>query len=213
MLLFLRSGRRIVVDALRSSGGARYPLAAHVVSGLRRLPSVTGAVFSAASLRTVGHCRYEPGSILVEPTLVSATSSPLVSFEGGDVDYVIWSQTGRSVANLASGAGRNEVIFTAGTTFKVLHAAGTEHTRSGRMVVFLRELADSERPPACGQPQPPARALSELEWRDRRVLERLVAAAELRDGALTEEAMIWRAHAASLPIGLDRNGIPFAAAT
>jgi len=43
---------------------------------------------------------------------VEASSSHLMVMQG-DVEYVIWSQTGKRMAALAARAGRDEIIFTA----------------------------------------------------------------------------------------------------
>src|SRR5260370_4174574 len=103
----------------------------------------------------------------------------------GDIDYVIWSQTGKRVAALAAGAASNVVIFAAGTAYKVLEVdAAMQGT--GRIRVFLRELASpsrggtGRRPPSAGQPD--GQPDGQLDEMDHKVLERLVTAAAVRDG-------------------------------
>jgi hypothetical protein len=197
VLDFLSDDRQAVAAELRSTGTAKNPRMACVLSGLRRLPSFTGAVFSSARLPSEAAAGYTVGSVLMEPAFVEASSSQLVAMQGG-VEYVIWSQTGKRMAALAAGAGRDEVIFAAGTSYRVLRVDPAT-SGAGRLRVFLRELAISVR-------LDPASSLDET---DHRVLERLVASAALRDGAAAGDQMpAWRPGALS-PIGLDDRGLPF----
>ena len=201
------------VPSVRGSASADDPRAACAVSGLRRLPSFTGAVFSSASPRGLA-AGYVTGMDLVEPGFVSATSSRLVAFEGG-IDYVIWSQTGKHVAALAADAGRDEVLFAAGTTFRVLRI-DADQPDPQHIRVFLREVARPRRArtggagPATvqGGDQP---GLDEL---DGRVLERLAVAARLRDDARSDQRVLTAPAArAALPIGLDPNGVRYVDST
>jgi len=198
--------------AMLRSAAATDRRQACVLSGLRRLPSFTGAVFSSASLPGAVADGYVTGRILVEPVFVSATSSHLVALEG-DIDYVIWSQTGKRVAALAAEAGRDVIIFAAGTAYKVLEIdAATQG--AGRIRVFLRELASpsrggtGRRPPSAGgrERQPPG----QLDEMDHKVLGRLVTAAALRDDADADDQVpAWRTGNSTLPIGLDARGVPY----
>jgi hypothetical protein len=214
VLDYLGDDPRAVADKLRSAGTAGDPRVACILSGLRRLPSFAGAVFSSA--RAPGHAAetYIRRRILIEPSFVSATSSVLVALEG-DISYVIWSQTGKRVAALAADAARDEILFAAGTTYKIL---GVNEGKSGsqQMRVFLRELpavrgAGSRRAGAADLRLAAAQPDEQPDDMDNKVLKRLSTAVSLRDDAFADEnARIRRAGSSMPPIGLDSNGVPFA---
>jgi hypothetical protein len=188
VLDFLGDDPRATTAALRTQAG-HDPRIACVLSGLRRLPSFTGPVYSSASLPSGNAGAYVTGAILIEPSFVRATSSGRVALDG-DAQYVIWSQTGKRVAALATGAGRDEIIFAAGSEYKVLQVVAT--SRSGQATVFLRECQRQ-------------RADDDM---DAIVLERLTAAAALRDEAAAEPGGAQSGNAGP-PIGLDSAGVPF----
>lgn len=196
VLDFLSDDRQAVAAELRSTGTAGNPRVACVLSGLRRLPSFTGAVFSSARLPGGAGGGYAVGSVLMEPAFVEASSSQLVAMQGG-VEYVIWSQTSKRLAALAAEASRDEVIFAAGTSYRVLRVDPAP-SGAGRLRVYLRELATSVQD-----------AASSLDETDHRVLERLVASAALRNGAAAGDQMPAGRPGAISPIGLDDRGLPF----
>lgn len=191
VLDFLADDQRDLACALRSPGVELDPRVPCVVSGLRRLPSFSGAVFSSASLSYPAADGYAPGLILVEPAFVYASSACSVRLNGS-VEYVIWSQTGKRAAALATDFGQDEVIFAAATSFKVLKA---DVTGSGPARVFLRE--------AAGSP-------GQLDEVDRRILERLVTAAAQRDQvAAGDRFAAGLPGSTGQPIGLDAHGTSF----
>jgi hypothetical protein len=175
VLDFLADDQRAIACALRSPGAALDPRVPCVLSGLRRLPSFTGAVFGSSSLPAAAVSGYAPGATLAEPAFVYASSACQVRLEG-NIEYVIWSQTGKRAAALATDFGADEIIFAAGTPYKVLRAEAAE---SGPARVFLRELPGSP-DLAAGQP-------AELDEKEHQVLERLLAAAAQRDQVAAED--------------------------
>jgi hypothetical protein len=205
VLDFLADDQRRTAAASRA-GTAGDPRTACVISGLRRLPSFTGAVFSSASLSPDAAGGYVVGLTLVEPAFVDATSSALVALEG-NIEYVIWSQAGKRIAALAADAGGDEILFAAGTAYKVLRVEPSRPA-SGQigalLRVLLRELAAA---PGKGTGELVAEPLDEM---DRRVLERLMTAAALRGEAATDDQVLGRrAGRAAPPIGIDDRGAPF----
>jgi hypothetical protein len=200
---YLSDDRQRAAAALRSGTAARDPRVACVLSGLRRLPSFTGAVFSSASLPGAEASGYAIGRVLVEPSFLDASSSPQAALDG-EIEYVIWSQTGKRVAALLAEAGRDEVIFAAGTSYRVLRV---DPAASGAgLRVFLRELAISHQP---GDTALVVSAPGPLDETDQKVLERLTPAAALRDrAAASDQARVGRPVTAS-PIGLNDDGVPF----
>jgi hypothetical protein len=198
VLDLLSGDRRVLAAELRARGTAGSPKVACALSGLHRLPSFTGVVFSSASLPAESASGYTVGGVLMEPSFVEASSSQLVALPGG-VEYVIWSQTGKRMAALAAWAGRDEIIFAAGTSYRVLLVQEASSGASP-LRIFLRELTM-----AAGVAHPVDDALDEA---DHRVLERLAPAAALRDG-VPAEAQSQAGRPALAPIGLDDRGVSF----
>jgi hypothetical protein len=207
VLDFLDEDRPRFAAALRLAGTTGDARVACALSGLRRLPSFAGAVFSSASLLGVTACEYVTGAILIEPAFVDATSSRLVALEG-DIDYVIWSETGKRIAALAADAGRDEIAFAAGTAYKVLQV-DPARPGSSRARVFLREFARSGHGAASGQRSPAGLLDNPLDEMDSRVLERLVSAAALRGETAADDQGSARRAGGAPPIGLDARGLPF----
>jgi hypothetical protein len=198
VLDLLADDQRQVAAALRSARGPADPRIACAVSGLRRLPSFTGAVFAAAVPPAGGLAAYAAGATLVEPAPVHCTSARHVAL-GGAVSYVIWSETGRRVSALAANVAPDEIVFAAGSVFRVLRADAAG-SGGGQARVFLRESA---------RPEAEAGG-AELDEADQRILERLEQAAALRDDVAARDS-----RAAGLAgqvlqaIGLDDRGLPF----
>lgn len=199
--------------AVLRTGTGNDPRITCVVSGLRRLPSFTGVVFSSARRLLDTASAYVTGAVLIEPAFVYATSSGRVALDGG-IQYVIWSQTGKRVAALAADAGSDEIVFPAGTAYKVLQVVAT--SGSSQAQVYLRE---SSRPSGAivavaGSEQDgraPVRVFEPLDEMDHRVLDRLVTAATIRDEAAAD-LLSRRAGGSMPPIGIDHLGAPFSLA-
>ena len=206
LLDLLSDDRQSTAVQLRSRGTAGNPRVACALSGLRRLPSFTGPVFCSAAPAGEAVGGYAVGSVLMEPALVQASSSHPATTQGG-VEYVIWSQTGKRMAALVAEAGRDEVMFAAGTFYRVLRVEPAP-SGAGRSRVFLRELAISDRSGDAAGPAAPS-ADGSLDETDHRVLERLVTAVAQRDGAAIGDQLPAWCPGAAWPIGLDERGLPF----
>jgi hypothetical protein len=165
---YLADDRDAIGFALHSKGTAGDARMACVLSGLRRLPSYTGVVFATASAAGAGALAYQVGADLVEPAFVAASATPVAVAEG-DVDYLIWSETGKRIAALATGAGHDEILFAAGTCYRVLRV---ETGRPGGAAA--RILLHEHAAPGAG---------AGLTALDTRILDRLVAAGALRQDA------------------------------
>jgi hypothetical protein len=211
VLDFLEGDHDGAAAALRA-GDRGDPRSACVISGLRRLPSFAGAVFSSAGSQPSAANAYVTGAVLVEPAFVHATSSARVALEG-EIQYVIWSHTGKRVAAIAADARGDEIVFAAGTAYKVLRmvpSSGSDH-----LTIFLRECPRL-RPSAVTVAVEPdglvsVRLFEPLDEADDRVLERLVAVAAVRDGAAADQ-LSWRLGGTASPIGVDSRGVPFSLA-
>jgi hypothetical protein len=207
VLDLLSADQQAVAAALRLTGMAGDPRVACALSGLRRLPSFTGVVFSSASSPGSVPPAYAPGQLLVEPAFVRATSSCLAALEG-DIEYVIWSETGKRIAALAADADRDEIIFAGGTAYRVLHASALGGT--GRIRVFLRESSSFHRTGPGGGPGPASQPDGQPDEMDRKVLERLVTEAARHDDAAARGQVIARPRTSGrLALGVDSGGMPF----
>jgi hypothetical protein len=208
LLELLAAERDGVTSVLRSPGAAPDPRTLCAISGLRRLPSFTGAVFSSASLPGTAISSYRAGAVVVEPDFVFGTSSRLVAL-AGNTEYVIWSHTGRRISALAEDASRDEIVFAAGGTYLVLDAQpGRARAELNR--VFLRELPGSDPgpPPVPSVLRSGARA--QLDELSSSILRRLLTAVALRDEVgPNDQILTWRASTAGQPIGLDAGWAPF----
>jgi hypothetical protein len=110
-----------------------------VTLGLFQLPSFRGVVYRGTTLSDDGAALYFPGAVLFEPAFVSATANPACRFPG-NTTFVIASINGRDVSMLADSPEEAEVLFFAGSRFKVL---ATEYdSRADDRRIFLAEIPD-----------------------------------------------------------------------
>lgn len=78
------------------------------------------------------------GQEIVEPGFLPAIANPAIRVPG-EVEYVIWSVTGRRVGALAGTAGRDRVVFAASSRFRVLAVVAAAPPEQVSRV-YLREL-------------------------------------------------------------------------
>lgn len=136
-------GHRALGAALRAGDPRMLPYAACLASGLGRMVPYRGAAFRSgdelADERTV------PGRVLRAPGPVSALTANLRG-PSATTRYAVWSENGRRVrlerggARTSDGApaeSADEVVFSPGTTFRVL---GVREVR-GSGVVLLRDVS------------------------------------------------------------------------
>jgi hypothetical protein len=167
--VYLSSPERAVDLALRGGQlGAMGPYVGRVVSGMRRLPSYRGPVLCGGTLGGQREA-YQAGRLLTEPALVTATTM-LDAQVPGDVEFLIWSLTGRRTGALEPrrewGGGR--VVFLPESHFLVLAAMPT----AGPLRVLLAEVGGAR--VADGPQVMPTE-------RDRETLAKLADAADRRD--------------------------------
>ncbi|MFD9541363.1 hypothetical protein [Streptomyces sp. NPDC060022] len=171
--------------ALREGNPHIRDAAVCVVSGLRMLPVHSGIAYRTAQLPASALDVYTPGTTVVEPGLLAATSR--TAAYGGNVLYAIWSRTARRTAVLGAAGAREEVLFPAGVEFAVL-AVEPLADGAGRLVLL------AERVPVTG----PAESRAD---NDATLLERMRACAtSLSAGA---EDLVDAPERYRLPIGLD----------
>ncbi|MEV0679419.1 hypothetical protein AB0I60_23135 [Actinosynnema sp. NPDC050436] len=178
--LFLGRGEgssRVVNAALRDgrAGGPDGQVAC-LTSGVRRLPTHRRAVLRQGRVDESLEHRSPPGSVLVEPGFLAASTDLGVTVPGADLDVLIWPVSAHRTSELALGRQVDEAVFLSRARFKAL-AVRTAQDRPEeepdgtpavpKVAVLFRELAPGEEP-----------ATTELDERDLAVLAKL-------DGVLT----------------------------
>ncbi|SEF27729.1 hypothetical protein SAMN05421837_1031011 [Amycolatopsis pretoriensis] len=141
-----------------------------LVSGLRRLPTHRRAVLRQGRVDDSLEYGAAPGSLLVEPGFLSASTELDVTLPGADLDVLIWPATARRTSELVVGRPISETVFAAGARFKALAVrtdeADSEDEEVDRVIAprtaaLFRELAPDED------------VTAELTERDLHVLEKL----------------------------------------
>jgi hypothetical protein len=114
-----------------------------LTSGLRRFPHYQGPCFSVAQAVGIPLDAYVPGRTIVEPAFIRTDTRWTGSPPSGDrpsgpddteIRFAFWSRTARQVSAL--GTGSHTVLFSAGTSFRVLLVTPAQ---DGPGVVFLSE--------------------------------------------------------------------------
>jgi ADP-ribosyltransferase exoenzyme len=90
-------------------------------NGLAKLPPYQGEVYRGViSMTPEQLARYVPGSIVTEAGFTSTSSSPDIAMGfQGSVKYKIKSKTGRDISTESESSYEDEVLFDAGTKFRV----------------------------------------------------------------------------------------------
>jgi hypothetical protein len=152
--VYLSAQDRKLDAALRSGKvGLIKPYAGCVVSGLRRLPSHRGIALHAGTSSIAPIAELRPGSVLSVPTFLNAVGDASVPLPG-DVEYLLWSFTGRRVADIPQSKGKSDrILFAPGARFKVLDlvVAPAEDAVSQ---VLLREVIGREAAGMTNQDRP-----------------------------------------------------------
>ncbi|TQS40406.1 hypothetical protein [Cryptosporangium phraense] len=135
---FLAADPGALVTAQRTGRiGTDGPLLACVTGGLRRVPSYRGVAFATVPGGAhAGRGHYRPGRLLWEPAPVVA-SARRTAVRPDDVDFVLWSSTGRRCEDFVPDRETLPIIFSPSTRFGVL---ATEETAAGGFRVYLTEV-------------------------------------------------------------------------
>lgn len=103
-------------------------------SALKRFPAYEGFVFRGSSLPKAVLDQHQVGKTITYPAYTSSSTDQGISNDFGAQQFLIYSHTGRPIMGLH--AGENEVLFIAGTRFRVLAVKGNRY--------FLREVTGTE---------------------------------------------------------------------
>jgi hypothetical protein len=173
--------------------GADAALLSCASSGLRRLPTMTGPVLHADPVAAHA-ATYRPGLVLAEPSLLVSSADLGIALDA-PIEHLIWAAAGRRIGLLAGPEHEAEVIFAAGSAFRVLDAWPATDTAPAR--IFLREVTD-------GPELSPARTAQV----DERLLGRLHDLARRRDADELRTVGDGPARRLRASLGLDQTGRP-----
>ncbi|WP_243393756.1 ADP-ribosyltransferase [Mycobacterium ahvazicum] len=107
---------------------------------LEKLPAYQGPVIRGTSLPTEVLDRYQPGRVITEPAFTSTTTLRAVAEGpafGGNVEFRIFSLTGRDISSFSMYPGEKEVLFPPGSKFYVENR--TVDPRTGRTIIEMIE--------------------------------------------------------------------------
>ena len=161
-------------SAVRS--GASTALEGHLpclVSGMRRLPTHRRPVLRQSIVPGSVEERSTPGTLLVEPGFLSASTNLDMTVPGAHVDVLIWPCKARRTSELALNRPVDEVVFLAGSRFKALavrevaededDVEDDEKPSAPRVAVLFRELAPGERSSGAELDERDLAALTKLD--------------------------------------------------
>ncbi len=162
--VFAASDHTEQVESLRTGSvdHAHRPFLSCVVSGLRRLPTLTGLVLRGGPDDPAAAEAYRVGRDVVETGLLLAVGDPSADLPGG-VEVLIWSSTARRLDGLVEGPQAAQVVFLPETAFRVLDVDRTSEPSR----VLLAEIPQTWSGRADAD-------------RDTRMLDRLRTAAQAR---------------------------------
>ncbi len=92
----------------------------HMQNGLSKLPDFQGTVYRGARLNQEQIAQYKVGMIITEPAFSSASRSEQVAEGYGGAQFQIESKHGKSIEGMSSFKTEQEVLFKAGTQFRVV---------------------------------------------------------------------------------------------
>lgn len=123
--------------ALYSGKGSVYPtLNSSLNSALKRFPAYEGFVFRGSSLPKAVLEQHQVGKTITYPAYTSTSTDSEVAGRFGTHQFLIYSKSGRPIMGKHGGGYEREVLFAAGTRFRVLASTGTNF--------FLREVEGVE---------------------------------------------------------------------
>lgn len=110
---------------------------------LDKLPNYEGFVIRGATLPKEVYDKHQVGKVITYDGFTSAATRNL---RWGHQTFVIFSKTGKPIMDLSTqGHIEREVIFKAGTKFKILEISGTPKNEVYIMSEYLPNMSESER--------------------------------------------------------------------
>jgi NAD:arginine ADP-ribosyltransferase len=129
-------------DALRTNivDASQHARVEALNQALEKLPPYRGPVFRGADLPPDLLARYQPDAVVTERAFLSTSTEPGVA-QGqafaGNVEFRIFSRTGRDISSFSIFPSEHEVLFANGTQFYVVARELDPH--SGKTIVEMIE--------------------------------------------------------------------------
>lgn len=132
---FTNAGDHEMLRSIRAAGlsTADTPLLSCLVSGLRRLPALTGPVLRGGPSDPSELAAYQPGTEVAEPGPLLALTDVTIPLRG-NAEVLIWSTTARQLQGLTDATCAAAVMFLPGTTLRVLGREGNNELTQILMV-------------------------------------------------------------------------------
>ncbi|OSC24311.1 hypothetical protein B8W69_22125 [Mycobacterium vulneris] len=135
-------GYRDLNDALRGNAVEASQLARieAIKSALQKLPPYRGPVVRGTDLPTEVLSQYQPGEVITEKAFLSTSTNPAVARStafSGNVEFRIFSNTGRDISSVSLFPGECEILFPPGTRFYV--AGKTIDPLTGKTIIEMIE--------------------------------------------------------------------------
>lgn len=123
--------------SLYSKKGASFPtLKGSLNSSLRRFPAYEGFVFRGSDLPKAVLDAHQVGQTVTYPAYTSTSTNLDIANNFGTHKFLIHSKSGRPIMGIQGGEGEYEVLFTAGTRFRVLAVKNEKY--------IMREVSGKE---------------------------------------------------------------------
>lgn len=135
-------GYRDLNDALRGNAVEASQLARieAIKTALQKLPPYHGPVVRGTDLPPEVLAQYRPGEVITEKAFLSTSTNPAVARStafSGNVEFRIFSKTGRDISSVSLFPGEREILFAPGSHFYV--AGKTIDPVTGRIIIEMIE--------------------------------------------------------------------------
>ncbi|WP_231124170.1 ADP-ribosyltransferase [Mycobacterium colombiense] len=135
-------GYRDLNDALRGNAVEASQLARieAIKSALQKLPPYRGPVVRGTDLPPEVLAQYRPGEVITEKAFLSTSTNPAVARStafSGNVEFRIFSNTGRDISSVSLFPGEGEILFPPGSCFYV--AGKTIDPITGKTIIEMIE--------------------------------------------------------------------------
>jgi hypothetical protein len=133
---YTKEGYKSINEALRENTGKRLPVESQLLkAALKKLPDHRGVVYRSVDLsrKQINSYKNAVGDVIKESTFISSSRSPLIArmLPSFTAKFSIISKHGKSVESISymglyNPPNEEEVLFAAGTSFRVLDVTDKE---------------------------------------------------------------------------------------
>lgn len=134
-------------DALRSTAvdASQHARIDAISNALQKLPMYRGTVTRGTDLPPEVLAQYRPGEVITEKAFLSTTTNPAVARSTaftGNVEFRIFSNTGRDISSVSLFPDEREILFPAGTHFYIVDK--TIDPLTGKTIIEMIERLDRD---------------------------------------------------------------------